>query len=342
MSKEMKAVGLYQHLPITNEESLVDVTVPKPQASGQDLLVKIKAVSVNPVDTKVRANGDEEEEAKILGYDAAGIVEAVGEQVTSFQVGDEVYYAGSIARPGSNSEFQLVDERIAAKKPHTLSFKEAAALPLTSLTAWEALFERLNIPFNPSENQGKSILIINASGGVGSIAGQLAQLAGLTVIGTASREETITWAKDHGAAYTINHHRPLASQLEKAGFPQVDYIFCLSSTDQHWGAMVEAIKPQGKICSIVETDTNLNLTALQHKSATFVWEFMFTRPLFQTEDMQEQQNILHQLAKLIDDEKIKSTVTTTFTGLNAQNLRKAHEIVEEGKMIGKMVVETEE
>ncbi|KGP71941.1 NADPH:quinone reductase [Pontibacillus yanchengensis Y32] len=341
MSNEMKAVGLYKHLPITDEESLIDVTVPKPTASGHDILVRVKAVSVNPVDTKVRANGDEEDEPKILGYDASGVVEEVGDDVSLFQVGDEVYYAGSVARPGSNSEFHLVDERIVAQKPYTLSHKEAAALPLTSLTSWEALFERLHIPFNQTANQGKTILIIGAAGGVGSIATQLAHMAGLTVIGTASREETITWTKNRGAHYTINHHHSFGPQLEELGMNEVDYIFCLSSTAQHWDEMVNVIKPQGKICSIVETDENLNLSALQHKSATFVWEFMFTRPLFQTEDMREQHNILSHVAKLIDEGELTTTLTKTLTGLNAKNLREAHATLESGKMIGKLVLEQE-
>ncbi len=341
MTESMQAIGLYKHLPISNEESLINVTVPKPEVSGHDILVKIKAVSVNPVDTKVRANGEEEQEPKILGYDASGIVESVGSDVSLFQEGDEVYYAGSISRPGSNSEYQLVDERIAAKKPENLSFNEAAALPLTTLTAWEALFERLNIPADASANQGKTILIIGASGGVGSMAVQLADLAGLTIVGTASREETISWAKDRGCDYTLNHHQDFKPQLESIGISQVDYILCLNSTEEHWDHMVEAIKPQGKICSIVETEGDLDLTALQQKSATFVWEFMFTRALFQTEDMQEQHRILNKTAELIAENKLTSTMTEALTGLHAENLREAHRKVETGKMIGKVVVGTE-
>ncbi|MGP4077400.1 zinc-binding alcohol dehydrogenase family protein [Halobacillus sp. K22] len=341
MSEQMNAVGLYKHLPISEDNSLVDVTVDKPEAFGHDILVKIQAVSVNPVDTKVRANGEEEQEPKILGYDAAGIVESVGEEVSSFKPGDEVYYAGVISRPGTNSEFHLVDERIAAKKPQTLSFREAAALPLTSLTAWEALYERLGISEDKDTNKGKSILIIGAAGGVGSIATQLAYDAGLTVIGTASRQETVTWAEDHGAHHTINHRDPLPPQLRDLGIEHVDYIFCLSSTAEHWDNMVEAIAPQGKICSIVETENQLDLTALQQKSAAFVWEFMFTRPLFQTEDVQEQQRILARIAEKIDSNSIQTTLTETLTGLNAKQLQEAHKKVESGKMIGKIVVEAE-
>ncbi|MFZ0369641.1 MAG: zinc-binding alcohol dehydrogenase family protein [Halobacillus sp.] len=341
MTEQMNAIGLYQHLPISEDNSLVDVTVDKPEASGHDILVKIKAVSVNPVDTKVRANGEDEEEPKILGYDTAGVVEGVGEDVTSFKLGDEVYYAGVISRPGTNSEFHLVDERIAAKKPQSLSFREAAALPLTGLTAWEALYERLDVSTDKDKNKGKSILIIGAAGGVGSIATQLANDAGLTVIGTASREETVNWAKDHGAHYTINHRKPLPKQLREIEIDNVDYIFCLSSTAEHWNNMTEAIAPQGKICSIVETDESLDLTALQQKSAAFVWEFMFTRPLFETEDMQEQQRILTRIAEKIDNNSVRTTLTETLTGLNAEKLREAHKKVESGKMIGKVVVEAE-
>ncbi|ASF39089.1 zinc-binding alcohol dehydrogenase family protein [Halobacillus halophilus] len=341
MTEQMNAVGLYKHLPISEDNSLVDVTIDKPEASGRDILVKIKAVSVNPVDTKVRANGEDEEEPKILGYDAAGVVESVGEDVTSFEPGDEVYYAGVISRPGTNSDYHLVDERIAAKKPQSLSFREAAALPLTGLTAWEALYERLGISTDEDKNKGKSILIIGAAGGVGSIATQLANEAGLTVIGTASREETVNWAKDHGAHYTINHRKPLPQQLRELEIDAVDYIFCLSSTAEHWDNMTEAIAPQGKICSIVETEEHLDLTALQQKSAAFVWEFMFTRPLFETEDMQEQQQILTRIAEKIDNNSVRTTLTETLTGLNAEQLREAHRKVESGKMIGKVVVEAE-
>ncbi|MFC0522928.1 zinc-binding alcohol dehydrogenase family protein [Pontibacillus salicampi] len=342
MTEEMKAIGLYQHLPITNNESLVDVSIPKPRASGHDLVVQVKAVSVNPVDTKLRANGEEEETPKILGYDAAGIVTEVGEKVTLFQPGDEVYYAGSIDRPGTNSAYHAVDERIVGKKPATITFEEAAAMPLTSLTAYEGLYDRLGISRQETDNEGKSILIIGAAGGVGSIATQIASRAGLTVIGTASREETITWAQNHGAEYIINHHKALSTQLHDLGFPFVDYIFCLSSTADHWEEMVASIKPQGKIASIVETEEPLNLTALQSKSATFVWEFMFTRPLYQTEDMIEQHHILSELCSLIDKGYIDTTINETIEGLTAHNLQEAHRLVESGKMIGKVVVTAKE
>ncbi|RJO95863.1 zinc-binding alcohol dehydrogenase family protein [Exiguobacterium sp. RIT452] len=336
---QMKAIGFHQHLPITEANSLIDLEIERPVAQGHDLLVEIKAVSVNPVDTKVRAHGADETEPKVIGYDAAGIVVEVGDHASLFSVGDEVYYAGAINRPGSNSDFQLVDERIVAKKPQRLTFSEAAALPLTTLTAYEALTDRLQLTFDAKSNLDKTMLIIGAAGGVGSIATQLANKAGLTVIGTASRPETIEWAKTHGAHHTINHHEDFRAQLEQLGYHYVDYIFCLNATDQHFDAMVDVIAPQGKICSIVETDQNLNLSALQQKSATFVWEFMFTRSLFETADMIRQHEILTQVATWFEEETLETTVTQTLIGLNAANLKEAHRLVESGKTIGKVVVE---
>ncbi|WP_393966334.1 zinc-binding alcohol dehydrogenase family protein [Exiguobacterium sp. S22-S28] len=336
---QMKAIGFHQHLPITEADSLIDLKIERPVAKGRDILVEIKAVSVNPVDTKVRAHGTNEPEPKVIGYDAAGVVIEVGDDASLFSVGDEVYYAGAINRPGSNSDFQLVDERIVAKKPARLTFSEAAALPLTALTAYEALTDRMNLTFDATSNLEKTILIIGAAGGVGSIATQLANKAGLTVIGTASRLETIEWAKTHGAHHTINHHEDFRAQLEQLGYHYVDYIFCLNATDQHFDTMVDVIAPQGTICSIVETDQKLNLSALQQKSATFVWEFMFTRSLFETADMIRQHEILTQVATWLEEETLETTVTQTLIGLNAENLKKAHRLVESGETIGKIVVE---
>lgn len=339
MSEKMKAVGLYKYLTIDNPESLVDVEIDKPVPGGRDILVKVKAVSVNPVDTKVRGPKDQEEsQPKILGWDVAGVVEQTGSEVQHFKPGDEVYYAGSIARPGGNSEFHVVDERIVAIKPNSLSFEEAAAMPLTSLTAWEGLFERLGISTNSEENKGKSILIIGAAGGVGSIALQLAKWAGLKVIGTASRKETQDWAKKHGADETISHYENFTSQLKGIGIGEVDYIFCLNSTDQHWENMMEAVAPQGKVCSIVETKTPLNISLLQQKSITFVMEFMFTRALFNTKDMEKQHEILHEMANLFDQGTLQATLTETLKPFNAKTMREAHAKLESGKTIGKVVV----
>lgn len=335
----MKAVGLYQYLPIENEQSLVDVQIEQPQPTGKDLLVQVQAIAVNPVDYKVRApKADVEATPRILGWDAAGEVMAVGSEVENFAVGDQVFYAGDITRPGSNSEYQLVDERIVGTKPTTLTFAEAAALPLTSITAWEGLFERLGISPR-GEDAGKSILIIGGAGGVGSIAIQLAkQLAKLNVVTTASRPESIAWVKKLGADRVVNHRNALDKELSAIALPQVDFIFCLNDTTQHWSAMANAIAPQGRICSIVETPDPVYLNVLKSKSATFVWEFMFTRSMYQTADMIEQQRLLTSIATLIDEGKLVTTVNDVIRPINAKNLRKAHAMVEQGRSIGKVVL----
>ena len=334
----MKAAGLKQYLPIEDENSLLDVEIPKPTAKGKDLLVEVKAISVNPVDYKVRAPQDKvESEPKILGWDAAGVVVEVGEEVTEFQPGDEVYYAGDITRPGSNSEFQLIDERIVGRKPQNLDFARAAAFPLTSITAWEALFERLNID-KKGADAGKSILIVNGAGGVGSIAIQLAKLAQLKVIATASRDETTAWCQKMGADDVVNHRNDLAKEIEKIGYRNVDYILCLSHTDAHWQAMTKAIKPQGTICSIVENEHPLNMDTLKSKSAGLVWEFMFTRSMYQTEDMSEQSKLLNELSQLIEDGVITSTCNDVVKPINAQNLRNVHQRLEKGRTIGKIAI----
>lgn len=337
---KMKAVGFYEHLAIDHQNSLLDLEVEKPEPQNRDLLVRVKAVGINPVDYKIRAaKGEKEEEPKILGWDVSGIVEAVGSESKLFQPGDEVYYAGDITRQGGNSEFHLVDERIVGKKPKTLSFAESAALPLTSITAYEGLFERLNISLEPIDNQNKSILIIGAAGGVGSIATQLAKKVGLTVIGTASRPETEKWVRSLGADYTINHYRTFTEQLKVLGIMSVDYIFCLNATEKHWDNMADTIAPQGKICSIVEIREEINLSLLHQKSVTFVWELMFTRAMFQTDDMIQQHYILNKVASLIDQNEIKTTLNKRLSPINALNLKKAHQLIESGSSIGKVVVE---
>ncbi len=334
----MKAVGLKQYLPIENENSLLDVEIPKPTAKGKDLLVEVKAISVNPVDYKVRAPKDKvESEPKILGWDAAGVVVEVGDEVTGFKPGDEIYYAGDITRPGSNSEFQLIDERIVGRKPKNLDFARAAAFPLTSITAWEALFERLNIDRNGADAD-KSILIVNGAGGVGSIAIQLAKLAKLKVIATASRDETTAWCQKMGADEVVNHRHDLAEEIEKIGYQDVDYILCLSHTDEHWQAMTRAIKPQGTICCIVDNEQPLAMDTLKSKSAGLVWEFMFTRSMYQTEDMAEQGKLLNELSQLIEDGVIISTCNDVIKPINAQNLRDVHQRLEKGRTIGKIAI----
>ncbi len=335
----MKAVGLYQYLPINNDQSLVDVEIDCPNPTGQDLLVKVRAISVNPVDTKVRAPGKENETTpRVLGWDAAGEVIEIGPDVKNYSVGDPVFYAGDITRPGSNSEFHLVDERIVGKMPKSLSFEEAAALPLTGITAWEALFERLGIS-PEGKDAGRSILIIGGAGGVGSIAIQLAKkLAKLKVIATASRPESSAWSKKLGADLVVNHRNALDAELAAIESPHVDFILCLNNTDQHWNAMANAIAPQGSICSIVETSEPVELGLLKSKSASFTWEFMFTRSMFQTPDMIEQQKLLNRISDLVDNGQLVTTTNNVIRPINASNLRKAHVMIEQGTTIGKIVL----
>lgn len=334
----MKAIGVYKYLPIEDENSLQDLELPKPEAKRHDLLIAVKAISVNPVDTKIRAPKDKTETApRVLGWDAAGEVIAVGSDVEGYVIGDQVYYAGDITRPGSNSEFHLVDERIVGKKPASLSFSETAALPLTAITAWEALFERLGIS-EQGDDAGKSILIIGGAGGVGSIAIQLAsKIAKLNVIATASRDESRDWCLKLGAKSVINHCKALNEELVALDIPHVDYILCLNNTEQHWSAMVVAIKPQGQICSIVEA-TDVDLGMLKSKSATFVWEFMFTRSMYKTPDMIEQQKLLNVIADYIDQGILVTTIKHIIRPVNAVNLRQAHSMIEQGSSIGKVVL----
>lgn len=335
----MKAIGLYQYLPIEDEQSLVDIQVDCPEPGKKDLLVAVRAISVNPVDAKIRSPKDQTETIpRILGWDAAGEVISVGDQVEHYAVGDKVFYAGDITRAGSNSEFQLVDERLAGKKPASLTYSESAALPLTSITAWEALFDRLGIS-RQGKDAGKSILIIGAAGGVGSIAIQLAnKIARMNVIATASRNESRDWCLKLGAQQVINHRNSLADELAKLKIDTVDYILCLNNTEQHWLAMTQIIAAQGGICSIVETAQPVDLNKLKSKSATFVWEFMFTRSMYQTTDMIEQQKLLNSIADLIDKNELITTVSQIIQPINAKNLRKAHALIEQGHTIGKLVL----
>lgn len=334
----MKAIGFKTSYNIENEQSLFEFEKDKPIAQGFDILVKINAVSMNPVDTKVRiraATNTVLDEPKVLGYDAVGIVEEIGCDVKNFKINDRVFYAGDITRDGSNTQYQLVDSRIAALAPKTINDVEAAVFPLTSLTAWEAIFDRLKI----NKTQNKTILIIGGAGGVGSIAIQIVKATtNLTVIATASREESFNWVKSMGADYIANH-RDLINSVKELGFDNVDYIFNVADTKGHWDAMSELIAPQGSICSIVEFDGALDFSILKSKSATFVWEFMFTRSMYKTDDIEEQHNILKQIATLIDEGKIKTTLTQTIEGFSVESLKKAHKIVESGKSIGKIAID---
>jgi NADPH:quinone reductase len=335
----MKAVALTRYLPISNPESLIDIELDKPAPTGRDLLVKIEAISVNPVDTKVRAPKDKVEEApRVLGWDAAGVVESVGPDATLFRPGDPVYYAGSVTRQGANSEFHLVDERIVGAKPKSLDFTHAAALPLTTITAWEALFERLGVSPQGAD-EGKSVLVIGGAGGVGSIGIQLAKkVAKLTVIATASRPESAKWATELGADHIVNHFDDIPKQLKAIGFENVDYVLIFNDTDKHFPAAAEVIKPQGSICSIVENSRPLEVELLKSKSAAFHWEFMFTRSMFGTPDMIEQHKLLSEVARLIDAGTLTTTLGRNLGKIDAANLREAHRLLEEGRSIGKLVL----
>lgn len=336
----MKAIALTQYLPISNPDSLFDIELPRPIPRGRDLLVSVKAISMNPVDTKLRAPKDKiEAEPRVLGWDAAGVVEEVGPEVKLFRPGDKVFYAGDITRPGTNSELHLVDERIVGKMPSSLSFDAAAALPLTAITAWEALFDRLGIEANPSQRLQKNILIIGGAGGVGSIAVQLAvKIAGLNVIATASRPESEKWVRELGAHQVINHFEDIPGQLKASGHEYADYVLILNDTDRHFSAAATVVAPQGKICTIVENNGELDVGLLKTKSASFIWEFMFTRSMFQTEDMIEQHVLLNEIARLIDNGILRTTLNQVISPINAVNLRKAHGLLEEGKSIGKVVL----
>lgn len=336
----MKAVAVKRYLPIDNPESLLDVELPRPTPQGRDLLVAVKAIAVNPVDTKVRAPKDKVEDTpRVLGWDAAGIVEAVGSGVTGFKVGDKVFYAGDITRPGSNSEFQLIDERIVGHAPASLAMEEAAALPLTAITAWEALFERLRVPRKAAAGKASSILIIGGAGGVGSIAIQLAaKVVGLNVIATASRPESEKWVRELGAQQVINHFGDMPAQLKTLGIENVEHVLILNDTDKHFPAAAQAIAPQGTIATIVENSAPLDVSLLKAKSAGFVWEFMFTRSMFQTPDMGEQGKLLNEIAALIDQGVIRTTLSKVLSPINAANLRQAHADLEGGRVIGKIVL----
>jgi NADPH:quinone reductase len=334
----MRAVGLYQHLPIDKPDSLLDLQLPKPEPAGRDLLVRVEALSVNPVDTKVRAPGKPARTTPlVLGWDAAGVVDAVGPAVSLFKPGDDVFYAGDITRPGSNSEYQLVDERIVGHRPRSLSVEEAAALPLVSITAYEALFDRLGIDVN-GQYRGRILLIIGGAGGVGSMAVQLGKLAGLTVVATASRAQSSAWVKDLGADHILDHRQPLRPQLETSGHRTVDYILNCADTDAYWGAMGDVIIPQGKICTVVENKGALDQQIMKLKSVTHAWELMFTRAKYQTADMIEQHKLLDRIAGWIDRGTIKGILRETLQPINADNLRKAHARLESGTMIGKLVL----
>ncbi|WP_312514028.1 zinc-binding alcohol dehydrogenase family protein [Massilia sp.] len=335
----MKAIVYTQHgLPIDDPKALAEIDLPMPLAGPHDLLVEVRAVSVNPVDTKIR-RGVAVTEPRVLGWDASGIVRAVGSEVTLFAPGDEVFYAGDLTRPGSNSEYQTVDERIVGRKPASLGFAEAAALPLTSITAWELLFDRLRV--EEHGGAGKSLLVIGAGGGVGSILVQLARtLTGLTIIGTASRDVTRDWVRELGAHHTVDHTQPLQPQLKALGFDNVDIVISLTHTDQHFAQIVEVLAPQGQL-ALIDDPATLDVVPLKRKSISLHWELMFTRSMYQTADMVAQHHLLNRVAGMIEAGTLKSTLSEHAGALNAENLRRVHALIESGRAHGKIVLEYE-
>ena len=334
-----KAVGFKMPLPIEDPNSLLDINLSQPKATGRDLVIQVRAVSVNPVDVKVRAStGPDGGEYKILGYDAAGVVTQAGSETVLFKPGDEVYYAGSIARPGTNAEYHLVDERIVGKKPKNLSFAQAAALPLTTITAWELLFDRLGVRIGKPVNAG-SILIIGGAGGVGSILAQLAcKLTGLNIISTVSTPESKEWSISLGTNYVIDHRKPLKEQMNAIGIPEVEYIAGLTATDIHYPALVEVLAPQGKF-GLIDDPKSLDANPLKRKAASLHWEFMFARSLYGTPDMIAQHDLLNEVSALVDAGVIRTTLVNAFGLINADNLRNAHALVESGRSRGKVVLE---
>jgi NADPH2:quinone reductase len=335
----MRAVGYQQPGNISRDDALVDIELPTPKPGGRDLLVEIRAVSVNPVDTKVRKSAKPEPDAwKVLGWDAAGVVAAVGPDATLFRPGDEVFYAGAIGRPGTNSEFHLVDERIVGAKPKTLDWAEAAAMPLTAITAWEALFDRLDVR-KPVPGAATAILVIGGAGGVASIAIQLARtLTGLTVIGTASRPETAAWVRDMGAQHVVDHSKPLAAQVAALGIGAPAFVFSTTQTDRHLAEIGELIAPQGRF-ALIDDPATLDANPFKRKSASVHWEFMFTRSSYSTADIAEQGALLHEVSRLLDAGTLRTTLAERHSPINAATLKHVHAQIESGTTRGKIVVE---
>ncbi|WP_454918127.1 zinc-binding alcohol dehydrogenase family protein [Xanthobacter sediminis] len=336
----MRAVGYKTPLPIADDPSLVDVDLPRPSPSGRDLLVEVKAISVNPVDTKVRAGARPDgEDWKVLGWDAAGVVVEAGPDAHLFVPGDEVFYAGSLIRPGTDAEFHLVDERIVGGKPKSLGWAEAAALPLTTITAWEALFDRLDVKGRPVPGAAPAILILGGAGGVGSIAVQLArQLTGLTVIATAARPETQAWARDLGAHHVVDHSKPLAGEVAALGIGAPAFVFSTTHTDRHLPEIVELIAPQGRF-ALIDDPATLDINPFKRKSVSVHWEFMFTRSMFGTADMAEQGRLLNEVSRLLDEGTLRTTLAENFGPICAAGLKRAHALIESGKSKGKIVLE---
>ncbi len=334
----MRAVGYHNPLPIEDHAALADIDLPTPEPVGRDLLVEVRAVSVNPVDTKVRRSARPESGAwKVLGWDAAGTVAAVGPQATLFQPGDAVFYAGALGRPGANAEFHLVDERIVGAKPTSLDWPQAAALPLTAITAWEALFERIDVG-RPVPGAAPALLIIGGAGGVGSIAIQFARrLTDLTVIATASRPETRSWVRELGAHHVIDHSRPLAAEVAALGLGAPGFVFSTTNTQRHLSEIVALIAPQGRF-AVIDDPAVLDINPFKRKSVSVHWEFMFTRSMFETPDMAAQGALLNEVARLVDQGALRTTLAENFGLINAANLRRAHALIESGRARGKIAL----
>lgn len=336
----MRAIAYRQPGPIDRDEALVEVELPRPVPTGRDILVAVRAISVNPVDAKVRTGAApfDGRDERILGWDAAGLVEAVGPEATRFKVGDEVFYAGDLMRDGSNAEYQLVDERIVGHRPHSIGFAEAAALPLTAITAWETLFDRLKVDDQPAGG-ARAILIIGGAGGVGSAAIQIARArTDLTVIATASRAETQGWVRDLGAHHVIDHSRPMAPQIAALEIGAPAFVFSTTHTDRHLADIVELIAPQGRF-ALIDDPASLNIVAFKRKAVSVHWELMFTRSLFNTPDVGEQGRLLDSVAELVDEGRIRTTATETLSPINAANLIEAHRRIESATTRGKIVLE---
>ncbi|MEZ8141080.1 NADPH:quinone reductase [Enterovibrio norvegicus FF-33] len=339
----MKAIGYLNSLPITDTESLLDIELPQPIATGHDLLVKIKAIAVNPVDYKIRQNmASENGEYKVIGWDAVGEVIATGDEVSKFQAGDIVYYAGALGRQGSNAEYQLVDERIVGHKPKSLSDSEAAALPLTTITAYELLFDHLALAQQDPESKEKSgdvLLVVGAAGGVGSILVQLAkQLTGATIIATASRESSQAWVTKLGADHVVDHTKPLQTQIDALDVGQVTHVASLNCTEDYFDTYTELLAPFGKI-ALIDDPKTMNIHKIKPKSLSLHWEFMFARSMFEAKDMDKQGQLLNRVAELVDLGHIQTTAGKHLGKINAGNLRQAHEELESGRSIGKIVLE---
>jgi NADPH2:quinone reductase len=333
----MKAVGFLKCHPVDHPEALLDLDIPAPAPpQGHDILVEVRAMSVNPVDTKRRRSEEPKDGPRILGFDAAGVVRAVGPACTLFRPGDEVFYAGVVNRPGSNAELQLVDERIVGRKPRTLSFPEAAALPLTSITAWEGLHDRLGI--HEGAGSGEALLVIGGAGGVGSMVTQIArQRTALTIVATASRPESAAWCRSLGAHHVVDHKSDIAAQLKALGV-KPRYVFSTNTTERNWEQIVASVAPQGAIV-LIESQAPIDARQLMPKSVSLHWELMFTRPMFGTPDMIEQHHLLDAIADLVDHGRMRHTMTRNLGPANAARLREAHALVESGTMIGKVVLE---